>query len=403
MPRFTQAQKIEQENEQQALEFFERMLAALPDPRRAQGRRYPLSTVVVIALMAMVCGSDDAEAMEAWGTANEAWLSGFLPMPHGTPTQDVFLAVFGTLDPASFSNVLSSWAALLAARLTGLGKHIAVDGKTSRGSFNVASNQPALHTVSAFLSEAGLVLGENRTATKSNEITAIPELLRLLDLRGATVTIDAMGCQTEIAKTIADNGGNYLLAVKENQPTLYQDIATTFTEEAANNRTGKVDDAAPPQIEEFEEIDKNHGRIEKRTVQVCRNLSLLSAAFRWVNLVYLVKVTRERTVLSTGKTSTEVAYYIGSDSHAKTSQVAQTIRRHWSIENELHWVLDMAFREDEARHRARNTAQNMTILRHFALNIIKRNSKRKLGVANTRKQAGWDRNYLLELLKGAAK
>lgn len=401
MPRVTQSQKIEQDNEQQALEFFDRLVARLPDPRRAQGRRYPLRAVVVIGLMAMVCGCDDAEAMEAWGTANETWLSGFLPLPHGVPTQDVFLSVFGALEPKALSAVLRSWAALLATRLTSLGKHIAVDGKTSRRSFDVASGKPALHTVSAFLSDAGLVLGETKTDCKSNEITAIPELLRLLDLRGATVTIDAMGCQTEIAKTIVGGGGDYLLAVKENQPTLCHDIAATFAE-AADERKRSVDEQPQPRVEVLEDVDKGHGRVEKRTVKLCRDLSWLTAATRWPALVYLVQVVRERTVLATGKTSTESAYYIGSDRRAEVSKVARIIRRHWSIENELHWVLDMAFREDEARHRARNTAQNMTTLRHFALNIIKGDKARKLGVANTRKRAGWDRGYLLDLLKGAA-
>jgi len=214
MPRITQAQAIEQENEQQALLFFEQTLSALPDPRRRQGVRYPLRSVVVIALMAMICGSDDAEAMELWGIANGPWLAGFLDLPHGTPSQDVFLSVFAALDPGAFGAVLRSWAGVLAARLRVEGKHIAVDGKTSRGSLDTAGEQPALHTVSAWLSEVGLVLGERKTSDKSNEITAIPELLRLLDLRGATVTIDAMGCQTEIAKTIEEGGGHYLLAVK---------------------------------------------------------------------------------------------------------------------------------------------------------------------------------------------
>ena len=303
-------------------------------------------------------------------------------------------------DPKALGAVLRSWAALLATRLTNLGKHIAVDGKTSRRSFDTTSGQPALHTVSAFLSDAGLVLGETKTDCKSNEITAIPELLRLLDLRGATVTIDAMGCQTEIAKTIVEGGGDYLLAVKENQPTLYQDIAATFTE-AADERRRTVDEQPRPSVEVSEEVDKGHGRVEKRTAKLCRDLSWLTAATRWPGLVYLVQVVRERTVLATGKTSIETAYYIGSNRRAAADKVAQIIRRHWSIENELHWVLDMAFREDEARHRARNTAQNMTTLRHFALNIIKRDPTRKLGVANSRKRAGWDRDYLLELFKGA--
>lgn len=401
MARVTQSEKIEQDNEQQALEFFGRVLGGLPDPRRAQGRRYPLRLVVVVALMAAVCGCDDAEAMEAWGAANEEWLGGFLPMPHGAPTQDVFLAVFAALDPRAFEAVLRSWAALLVARLTKVGKHIAVDGKTSRRSFDLAKGQASLHTVSAYLSEVGLVLGAIKTDSKSNEITAIPELLRLLDLRGATVTIDAMGAQTEIAKTIVDGRGNYLLAVKDNQPTLHQDIQATFAE-AADERVRAVDEPRRLEVETLEEVDKGHGRVERRVVKVCRDLSWLTTATRWPGLVFVVQVTRERTVLATGKTSTETAHYIGSEREAQVANIAHAIRRHWAIENELHWVLDLAFREDEARHRARNTAQNMTTLRHFALNIVKRDDKRNLGVANSRKRAGWDRAYLLDLLKGAA-
>lgn len=400
MRRVTQAQQIEGENEQQALAFFERTLGVLPDPRRPQGVRYPIRAVVVIALMAMVCGCDDAEAMELWGEANAGWLATFLDLPHGTPTQDVFLAVFAALDPKAFSAVLRAWAGLLAVRLRAEGKHIAVDGKTSRRSFDTTSGQPALHTVSAYLSEAGLVLGEVKTLDKSNEITAIPELLRLLDLRDATVTIDAMGCQTEIAKTIVDGGGDYLLAVKDNQPTLRKDIEATFTE-AADERMRAVDEQARPAVEVFEEVDKGHGRVEKRTVVLCRDLAWMTTADRWPGLACLAQVTRERTVLTTQRTTTESSLYIGSHKGIDVAKVAQTIRRHWSIENELHWVLDMAFREDEARHRARNTAQNMNTLRHFSLNIVKQDSKRKVGVANSRKRAGFDRNYLLELLMGA--
>ena len=400
MPRITQAQAIERETEEQALRFFERTLAALPDPRRRQGVRYPLQSVVVIALMAMICGSDDAEAMELWGTANGPWLDGFLELPHGTPSQDVFLSVFAALDPAAFGAVLRSWAGLVAARLAGVGKHVAVDGKTSRRSFDGANARPALHTVSAWLSDVGLVLGAKRTSDKSNEITAIPELLRLLDLRATTVTIDAMGCQTEIARTIVDGGGHYLLAVKDNQPTLRRDIEATFSE-AAEDRVRTIDEQARPEVAVFEEVNKDHGRVEQRIALLCRDLAWLSAAERWPGLSYLVQVTRERTVLATQKTSIEIAYYIGSEQQMSAVRAARTIRRHWSIENELHWVLDVAFREDDARHRARNTAQNLTTLRHFALNVLKRDTKRKVGIANSRKRAGWDRNYLLQLLIGA--
>jgi predicted transposase YbfD/YdcC len=373
-----------------------------------QGQRYPLRLVVIVALMAMICGCDDAESMESWGEANEAWLAGFLPMPHGAPSQDVFLAVFAALDPKAFEAVLRSWASLLRTRLTKLeteqGSHIAIDGKTSRRSFDSSSGKSALHTVSAYLSDAGLVLGATKTDAKSNELTAIPELLRTLDLRGATVTIDAMGTHTEIAKTIVDGGANYLLCVKDNQPTLRRDIAGTFAKAAADEACvghRSVDEPPPLRIERFEEIDKGHGRLERREVTICRDLCWLTTTERWPNLSFVVQVRREREDLSTGKRSCQQAWFIGSEPTAQAADVARSIRRHWSIENELHWVLDLGFREDEARHRAQNTAQNMTTLRHFALNIIKQDPNRKLGVANSRKRAGWDRRYLLDLIKGA--
>lgn len=354
---------------------------------------------MTIALMASVCGCDDAEAMQAWGEAHEQWLREFLPMPHGAPTQDVFLAVFGALDPEAFSSVFRAWAELLALRLKAMGKHIAVDGKTSRRSFDNTNNKGPVHTVSAWMSEAGLVLGQRQTDAKSNEITAIPELLRVLDLRGATVTIDAMGCQTEIAKTIRDGDGHYLLAVKDNQPTLHADIQSTFAE-ADDDRLRTVDEQSRPLVEVFEHLDKGHGRVETRTVSLCRDLHWLTTADRWQDLSFVARVVRERHVQATGKTSIETAYYIGSDSAATAAATGENIRRHWSIENQLHWVLDLAFREDEARHRAKNTAANMTTLRHFALNLIKADKKRKLGVANARKRAGWDRSYLVSMLTG---
>lgn len=400
MARMTKADKLSVANEEEALGFFQQMLGELPDPRRPQGQRYPLRTVVVTALMAMVCGCDDAEAMQSWGEANAEWLEGMLDMPHGRPTQDVFLAVFGALDPEAFGAVFRAWAQVLALRLKAEGKQIAVDGKTSRRSFDTASGKGALHTVSAWMSDAGLVLGQRKTATKSNEITAIPELLRIIDIRGATVTIDAMGCQTEIAKTIIEGEGNYLLAVKDNQPTLFADIQTTFAE-AADERRRPIDEQPRPTVEVFEDVDKGHGRLEVRTVSICRDLAWLTTSERWQGLDFVAQVVRQRTVLATGKTSTETAYYIGSDPDATAASTARVARGHWNIENQLHWVLDLAFREDEARHRAKNTAQNMATLRHFALNIIKRDPNRKLGVANSRKRAGWDHSYLVELLTNA--
>jgi predicted transposase YbfD/YdcC len=400
MARVTKAQELRQEQEEQAIAFFEATLSGLPDARRGQGMRYPLRTVIVTALMAMVCGCDDAEAMELWGSCNAQWLSGFLDMPHGPPTQDVFLAVFGALNPEAFSATFRAWASLLTLRLQAEGRHIAVDGKTIRHSFDSGKGKTAIHTVSAWLCGAGLVLGQRKTGEKSNEITAIPELLRVLDINGATVTIDAMGCQTEIAKTIVDGEGNYLIAVKDNQPTLRQDIETTFAQ-AADERLRSRDELERPVVEVFEQSDKGHGRVENRRVELCRDLSWLTTAERWPGLAFVAQVIRERTVVATGKTSAETAYYIGSDRQQNAERAGRTIRAHWGIETELHWVLDIAFREDDARHRARNTAQNLATLRHFALNVVKQDGERKVGVATSRKRAGWDRSYLIKLLTAA--
>ena len=397
MARITQEQKIEQENEQSALAFFRRALVAMPEPRRRQGIRYPLPAVVTIGLMALVCGCDDAEAMELWGDANAEWLAGLFKLPHGTPTQDVFLAVFGAIKPDAFSSVFQAWVDLLRVRVGVQGKHLAVDGKTSRRSLDKAKNRPAIHTVSAWLCEEGLILGQRQTDAKSNEITAIPELLRTLDLTGTTVTIDAMGCQTDIVKTIVDGGGQCLIAVKDNQPTLHAEIRETFAQ-AADNRVRSVDEPPRPEVTVFEEVDKNHGRVEKRRCELCRSLDWVTTHDRWPQVSFVARVIRERTVVAEQKTSTETAYYIGTDPTLEVSAAATIIRRHWSIENELHWVLDMAFREDEARHRARNCAANLTTLRRFSLGLLKRDPDRKLGIANSRKRAGWDRSYLLRIL-----
>jgi predicted transposase YbfD/YdcC len=401
MARITESARIEAANEAAALGFFEEALGGLPDPRRPQGVRYPLRTVVVTALMAMVCGCDDAEAMEVWAEANAEWLSGFLSMPHGPPSQDVFLNVFGALDPAHFNRVFERWAQLVSLRLGATGKHIAIDGKTSRRSADPMHDKPAIHTVSAWMCGAGLVLGQVRTAEKSNEIIAIPELLRALDLRGATVTIDAMGCQTAIAESIVEGGGQYVLAVKDNQPALHGEIKETFAE-ADDEHVRAQDEEPRPVPDVHESVEKAHGRIETRRVRVVSSLAWLLSFARWKGIGYVAEVHRERVIVATGKTSSEISHYVGSGPPPPAERVAQLVRGHWGIENELHWVLDMAFGEDQARHRARNTAANLTTLRHFALSTVKQDQTRKLGVANSRKRAGFDRSYLLHLIRGGA-
>jgi len=400
MARLTQAQVIEAENEEQALEFFKRTLTMLPDPRRRQGKRYPFESVIVIALMSSICGADDAQAMENWGTVHKDWLGEFLELPYGTPTQDVFLAVLGNLNPKAFQAVFRDWANLLSMRIKELPKlerQIVVDGKTNRRSVDKANGKSAIHTLNAWAVDTGIVVGQMTVESKTNEITATPELLRLLDIRGTTITMDALGCQSEIAMTIVEGGAHYLLSVKQNQPGLYHDIETAFNFVDSSVERPLMDLPAPL-VERSVEVDKGHGRVEVRSVELCRDLSWISEPERWLELDFMVRVQRERTNTSTGKITTETAYYIGSNEDATAESAGLQIRRHWSIENEMHWVLDMAFREDEARHRARNTGKNMTTIRQFALNVIKGDKNRKVGVANSRKLAGWDHNYLLNLL-----
>ena len=403
--RATQAQMVERCNKEMALLFFRKTLSDLPDPRRRQGTRYPLKTIVVIALMAMVCGADDAQAMESWGKKRETWLGTILDMPHGAPTQDVYLEVFAALDPEAFHDVVNCWAQMIYVKLKDSKRDINIDGKTSRGSYDTVKGVSAIHTVSAWCREVGIVIGQTKTKEKSNEIVAIPELLRKLDIRNATITIDAMGCQTEIADLIVKRGGFYLLAVKENQPNLYHDIETAFkyvdTCKLREEQCLEIP-LSPPEIESHTEVDKGHGRLEKRTVEVCCDLSWIADHLKkWANISYFVRVTRERTRLVNGKTSAETAYYVGSHTEVDVRAIAESIRGHWSIENSLHWVLDVAFGEDHARHRAGNASSNMTTLRHFALNLIKQDKTRKVGIANARKDAGWDNDYLVHLLTSA--
>lgn len=398
--RKTQAVQWREARKQEALAHFERALVGLPDPRRLQGQRYPLRTVMVTALMAMVCGADDAQAMQTWSEANEDWLMEFLEVPHGVPTQDVYLAVFAAVEPEAFQTLFRAWTELLVVRLDDDGRQLALDGKTSRRSFDSGSGRKALHTVSAWLVEQGLVLGQISTEQKSNEITALPKLLGLLDLRGATVTIDAAGCQTKIADTIVKQDGEYLLAVKDNQPTLRSDVASSFAD-AMDDRPRPLDQPAPLAVEHCQKTSKGHGRIEVRDTYLCRDLSWMTTADNWCGLSYVAMAVSTRTDTATEETTTERRYFIGSEATASVEATARRIRNHWNIENGLHWVLDMAFDEDRARHRAGNAAANLATLRHLALNLLNNEPTAKLGVANKRKRAGWDRGYLLQVLTGS--
>ena len=382
---------------QNALRAAMASLQALEDPRRKRGLRYPLETVFVVTLLATICGCDDAEAVEQWGLDHARWLDTFLDMPHGPPTQDVVLSVFARLDPREVQEVFDRWLLFLKQRLGELGAHIAIDGKTSRGSRS--KKKAATHIVSAWASEVSMVIAQTNVRSNSNEITAIPELLKMLDLEGTFVTIDAMGCQTKIVTTIAERGGQYLIAAGDNQKTLRKEVETTFADIDRGSDRPR-DQAAPPSVLEYTETSGDHGRVEVRRTRMTTDHRHVRTATRWLGLNLLIQVVRIRECKATGEKTQQVAYYV---SNAKTDDVElihRMIRAHWGVENGLHWVLDVAFDEDRVRARTGNAAANLAVVRHMALNLLKRETTLKLGVANKRRRAAWNPSYLLQVMTG---
>ena len=340
------------------IEQLKVMLGQIPDPREARGKRHALVDVLFIALVAMVAGADGADGMEDFGDAHEDWFRQFLPLEHGIPSQDTFLRVFATLEPDALGTIFREWVAGGWRKTHGEG-HVALDGKTIRRSFDTASGGKAIHMVSAWLSEDGLVLGQVAVKEKSNEIKAIPELLRLLDVRGTTVTIDAMGCQRAIAEQIVDSDADYILAVKDNQPTLRGNIVSCFADADRDSRP--MDDPAP-EVDVASETDAGHGRVEERLCRLIRDLAWVEQRDNWKGLSAIAEVVAIRTDKSSGKTSAELRYYIVSSATAGAADVLHAVRSHWGIENRLHWVLDVTFAEDFSRIRAGHAAKNLAVL-----------------------------------------
>jgi len=367
--------------------FFER----IDEPRHNRGRRHKLVDILFIALVAMVGGADNAEAMQEFGEAHESWFRRLLELPHGIPSQDTYLRVFALLAPEAFEAAFRSWVEEL--RTTWGKGHIAIDGKTLRGSR--CSGSKAIHMVSAWLKEQGLVLGQVKVDAKSNEIVAIPELLGLLDVRGATVTIDAMGCQRAIADEIIEQGGRYVLAVKDNHPTLKTNIDGFFADAARTQRP--LDDPAP-HVEEAHDTDAGHGRIEERTCLLSRDLSWIERPDDWRGLDGIALVRSVRTNETTGKRSEEERIYIVANSDLTASGVLGLTRDHWGIENRLHWVLDVTFGEDANRTHVGHAARNLAVLRHVALNLLRTAPGKKRSIALRRQRCGWDAAYREEVL-----
>jgi predicted transposase YbfD/YdcC len=340
----------------------------------------------------MLCGAEDFVAMEAFGKAKYDWLARRLDLSEGIPSHDTFGRVFALLDPHAFTRCFLAWVEAIRTQVSE--QVIALDGKTLRHSFDTATGKAAIHMVSAWAQQNRMVLGQVKVDAKSNEITALPTLLHLLDLTGCIVTIDAMGCQKAIAAQIIKQGGDYVLALKDNQPALAADVQALFEHARAHRFEERPHDSA-------QTLDTDHGRIETRycTVMALASLHDLwqDVEAEWAGLRTLVCIERQRQL--GGQLSRETHYYLSS-LPADASQHLKVVRAHWGIENQLHWVLDVAFHEDACRVRTDHAPQNLATLRHLVLNLLRQDKAGTGGIKNRRLQAGWDDRYLEKLLTG---
>ena len=376
--------------------------ASLPDPRSPMGKRHVLSDMLTIAICAVICGADGWSAVEEFGRAKHKWFATFLELPHGVPSHDTFGRVFAALDPAAFEACFGTWVASLAQDCNGnengnAGKLVSFDGKSIRRSFEHAWDASGMaHLVSAFVGANRLVLGQVALAARDgqaagdNEITALPRLLDLLDLRGATVSIDAIGCQRALAAKVLEKRADYVLCVKENQPTLHAKLKALLDEAILDGGM---------HLSSFQEVDGDHGRIETRQVWASDQVQHLRLPEPWPGLASVACVRRVREVIG-GDTSDERSYYISSLKGADAAGMAEAIRGHWGIENQLHWHLDVSFGEDACRVRKGHGAENFSRLRRIALNLLQQEITNTRGVKIKRLRAGWDHDYLLRVLTG---
>jgi predicted transposase YbfD/YdcC len=359
----------------------------LPDPRDGDNISHPLINIITITLCAVICGADSWVDVEMFGQAKQTWFSQFLDLRHGIPSHDTIGRFFRCLNPDEFAARFREWTRHICGRIAG--EVVAVDGKQLRRSKDAPLGKAGIYMVNVWATENGLSLAQQKVENHTNEITAIPELLRLLDIEGQIITIDAIGCQTDIVEGITAQQADYVIAAKDNQGTLRADIEAAFETETAQQAA-----------DTHRTVGKDHGRIEIRECWVTDApdiIAYINDYKVWDGLQSIVKLHSERHFPQTGRLEQDTRYFISS-LPPDAKQLLATVRAHWQIENSLHWVLDMAFREDESRVRKDHAPENFAVIRQFALNLLKREKTLNVGISAKRKRAGWDDTYLAQVL-----
>jgi predicted transposase YbfD/YdcC len=364
----------------------------LKDPRIKRAKKHRLIDILVIALGSSLVGGDGFKDMELFGNSKREWLEQFLDLPNGIPSHDTFGRVFARLDPKQFHQCFLSWTQSVSALTQGT--VVSLDGKTVRASFDRATELSPIHMVAAWCSQnGGLVLGQLKTESKSNEITAIPELLKLLAIKGCIVTIDAMGCQTKIVNQIIDQEGDYLLTLKSNHQKTYRAVTTYFHDQIEHNLSWRNEEHF------FDAFDTSHGRTVRRRVWSLTDLSPIAELDKWKGLRSIVAIERIRTAHSQAKVTSEYRFYISSLTRS-AKDFAALIRQHWDVENQLHWSLDVTFNEDRSRIRKDHAPANMASLRRLALNQLRQDQTKPISLRQKRLLCSLDENYLMQVISG---